>query len=100
MAQNWKAEHQKRELAEERIALQEKVIKKSVPKMEYFDKVLQSEITYVTNQIIKEMGMSAKTLNRRLNEFGIQYRQNGMWVLYHRYQGKDYTKNENTLLPR
>jgi len=94
LAQNWKAERQRRERAEERIALQEAVIEEAAPKVNYFDEVLQSESTYVTNQIAKELGMSARTLNRKLREFGIQYNQNGTWVLYAKYQDKGYTRTK------
>lgn len=94
LAQNWKAERQKRELAEQRIALQETMIEVAKPKVAYFDKVLQSESVYVTNQIAKELGMGARTLNRKLHEFGVQYRQNNTWLLYHRYQGKGFTKTK------
>lgn len=51
-----------------------------------------SQSTYTTNQIAKELGMSAVTLNRKLSELRIQYRQNGQWLLYSKYQNKGLTK--------
>ena len=60
----------------------------------YCNKVLQSESTYVTNQVAKELGMSARNLNKRLREFGVQYNQSGTWVLYKRYEGQGYTKTK------
>ena len=79
---------------EQQILLQEQSIKEAAPKVAYCNKVLQSESTYVTNQIAKELGMSARNLNKRLREFGVQYNQSGTWVLYKRYQGQGYTKTK------
>ncbi len=78
----------------ERIELQAIELKKQAPKIEYVDTVLQSSSTYNINQIAKELGMSAVTLNKRLNDMGVQYKQNGSWLLYHKYQDKGYTKTK------
>lgn len=67
-------------------------IKEQAPKVQYVDTVLQSVNTYSANLIAKEMGMSAETLNRRLKEKGVIYKQGGVWVLTAKYQGKGYTK--------
>lgn len=80
--------HQKQETIE----LQQKELAQAAPKVQYVDTVLKSVNTYATNLIAKEMGMSAETLNKRLKEKGIQYRQSGVWVLTSRYQDKGYTK--------
>jgi len=77
---------------EETIELQQKELDQAAPKVQYVDTVLQSVNTYATNLIAKEMGMSAETLNKRLKEKGIQYRQSGVWVLTSKYQNKGYTK--------
>lgn len=82
-----KTEHQ-----QETIELQQKELAQAAPKVQYVDTVLQSVNTYATNLIAKEMGMSAETLNKRLKEKGIQYRQSGVWVLTSKYQDKGYTK--------
>lgn len=74
--------------------LQAEQLIKSAPKVEYFDEVLQSKDTYTTNQIAKELGMSAITLNKQLHTLGIQYKQSDTWLLYHRYQNKGYTKTK------
>lgn len=76
----------------ESLELQQKEIALAAPKVQYVDTVLKSVNTYATNLIAKEMGMSAETLNKRLKEKGIQYRQSGVWVLTSRYQDKGYTK--------
>ena len=73
--------------------LQSQQLKESAPKVEYFDKALSSTGTYTATQIGKEFGWGAETLNRKLKEMGVQYKQNGQWLLYARYDGKGYTKS-------
>lgn len=94
LATNLKDERRQREILQQKTELQDKVIEQNSPKVEYFEEVLQSESTYTTTQIAKELGMSAPTLNRKLNEKRIQYKQNGTWVLYEKYQNKGYTKTK------
>ncbi len=72
--------------------LKDKQLKIQAPKVEYHDQVLQSKSTYTVNQIAKELGTSAKTLNKTLAELKVQYKQSGVWLLYHKYQNKGYTK--------
>ncbi len=78
----------------ERLELQESELKKQAPKVEYYNEVLQSQSTYNTNQIAKELGTSAVTLNRFLASKKIQYKQNDTWLLYHKYQNRGYTKTK------
>ena len=67
------------------------VIQQQAPKIKYFHKVIDSVDLIPTNIIAKELGISAKTLNQSLKEKGIQYKQNGTWILYAKYQNKGYT---------
>ncbi len=99
LVQNWADEQKKREIAEqqvrikeEQLQLQGKVIEQNTPKVNYFDKVLQSESAYTTTQIAKELGITATSLNLRLRNLQIQYKQSGTWVLYQKYQNQGYTK--------
>lgn len=78
----------------QQIELQSAELKKQAPKVEYFEKVMTSTSTYVTNQIAKELGTSAITLNRKLKDKKIIYKQNGTWMLYQKYQNKDYTRTK------
>jgi anti-repressor protein len=64
------------------------------PDADYTRKTLASTTTWNTNIIAKEMGMSAVTLNKRLEMIGVQYKQHGVWVLSCRYTGKGYTENQ------
>lgn len=89
-----KALEQEVERKDERLKLQETVIKTNTPKVKYFNEVLQSESTYTTTQIAKELGFGAPTLNKKLNDLKVQYKQNGTWLLYQKYQTKNYTKTK------
>lgn len=62
------------------IELQENEIKKSAPKVNYYDETLQSVNTMTTTQVAKEVGMEAFTLNKILKEKGIIYKQSGQWM--------------------
>ena len=73
------------ELQQETIQLQEAEIKKSAPKVDYYDKTLQSVNTQTTTQVAKSLGMDAQKLNRKLKEAGILYNQSGQWLLKQPY---------------
>lgn len=73
-------------------ASKDKQIVALTPDAEYTRKILTAEGTYLTNVIAKEMGMSAVTLNKKLQGIGAQYKERGIWVLTHKYQDKGYTK--------
>lgn len=85
------AEEEKERLAlenqrqQETIELQQAEIKKSAPKVEYYDKTLQSVNTQTTTQVAKSLGMDAHKLNRKLKEAGILYSQSGQWLLKQPY---------------
>ena len=79
--------------ANERISLQETQLKQQAPKVKSYDEYISSEGTFTTTQIAKEYGWGAKTLNNKLKERGIQYKQNRQWLLTAKYDGKGYTKS-------
>ena len=72
--------------------LQAKELKQAAPKVEYYDTALSGQGTYSATDIAKDLGMSAKTLNKKLHALEIQYRQNDTWYLYAKYQDKGYTR--------
>jgi anti-repressor protein len=76
------------------LAIQETVIKESAPKIEYYDKVLQSKGLIPINIIANELGMTAQKLNKLLKEQKIQYKVKETWVLHAEYRDKGYTKHE------
>lgn len=73
---------------------QSKELAAAAPKVEYHDEVLSSTGTYNANLIAKEMGISAVTLNQSLSNLKVQYKQNGVWLLYSKYQNLGYTKTK------
>jgi Rha family phage regulatory protein len=81
-----------KQLLEAKAHEQERVIQEQAPKVEYYDDVLNSTSTYTATQIAKEFGWGAETLNRKLKEKGVQYKQSGQWLLYAKYQDKGYTR--------
>ena len=86
IAQNLKEEQEKRRQLE----IENNELK---PKANYCEQVLQSENAVVTTQIAKDYGMSPQALNSILHELGVQYKVDGQWVLYSKYQDKGYTKS-------
>lgn len=85
---------EEKERLEAKLELQKNELLESAPKALYYDEVMQSKSTYNTNLIAKELGMSAITLNKKLKELGVQYKQNEVWVLYHKHQNKGFTKTK------
>jgi anti-repressor protein len=80
------------ERIKEQAKTQERLLIQSAPKVDYFDTVLQSTSTYCTDQIAKELGMTAIALNKKLAKLDIQFRRNEQWVLTAKHVGKGYTK--------
>lgn len=79
------------ELANDRIVLQGEQLKSQAPKVEYYDQVLQSEGTMTTRQLAMGLGMTANTLNKKLCNAGIQFRQSGMYILHAPYSSYNLT---------
>lgn len=92
LATELKVEQQRRIEAEETSRLQQEQLKIAAPKVQYVDEVLQSVNTYNVNLIAKELGMSAETLNKKMHDMKVIYRNGQTWVLTAKYQGKGYTK--------
>ncbi|WP_259444616.1 phage regulatory protein/antirepressor Ant [Bacteroides fragilis] len=67
------------------IELQEKEIKESAPKINYYDNHLQSVNTLTSTQVAKQIGMDAEKLHRKMKEIGILYKQSGQWILHAPY---------------
>jgi phage antirepressor YoqD-like protein len=70
--------------------LQQNVIQLQVPKVEYHDNVLQATNGIATTVIAKELGMTAKKLNKILCNHKIIYRVGKTWVLHHKFQNFGY----------
>lgn len=81
-----------KELLQEVTAKQEAELQQSAPMVVYYQNVLASTSTYLTNQIAKEFGYAAHGFNKLLKQSGIQYKQGETWVLTAKYQNKGYTQ--------
>ena len=90
-----KAEEEKQQLAFENKKQQEQIITISktnmelgnkitemLPKVSYYDKILQSNATMTVTQIAQDYGMSAMKLNKELEAMKIQHKVRGQWILY------------------
>lgn len=72
-------------------AQQKQVIGELQPKASYYDLILQNNSLLSVSAIAKDYGMSAKGLNKKLHELGIQYKLGEQWLLYAKYHDKGYT---------
>ena len=90
LATQLKEEQEKRRVLEQQAA-------ENAPKLSYLKRILQSDSSLAITQIAKDYGLSAKKLNLILHAEGIQYRVNNQWVLYSKYQNKNYTRS-NTVM--
>ena len=64
------------------------------PKATYYDLVLQTKNAVNITTIAKDYGLSAVTLNKKLHDYGVQYKQGGTWILYQQHADKGYTKTK------
>lgn len=70
----------------------------SRPKLEYVDKVLDSNSFHNITSIAKELNLrSGSQLNQILKEKGVQYKQSGIWHLYAKYANRGYTVTKTHL---
>lgn len=76
---------------EQQNALQEEQLRQSAPKVEYCDKVLSSKGYLTINMIAACLGISDIRLNKLLCQWGIQYKESGVYYLYSKYRDKGYT---------
>lgn len=83
------------------ITHQQEQIQKNAPKVEYYDQTLAAINCVTPTQIGNDLGISAKTLNQKLSEIGIIYKQSGQWMFKGKY--KDWnlgnSRTFNRILP-
>ena len=75
-------------------AVQKQLILELKPKADYTDCILKNKGLVSINQIAKDYGMSAWSMNNLLHDIGIQYKQGNQWLLYSKYQRFGYTHSE------
>lgn len=93
-----KSERAEKEILQETARQQSIELKQSAPKVEYYEKVLQSEGLITITVIAKDLGMTAQKLNKILHEqkviFPVGSGKYVTWVLYQKYQDKGYTQTK------
>ena len=63
------------------------------------DLLVHSDKTYTASELATEFGFkSAISFNNDLKERKIQYKVNGTWKLYSKYDGKGYTETKQTII--
>lgn len=83
-------EEQNEQLQTKNLTLQQQN-KELQPKASYYDLVLHSDKLLSVSKISKDYGMGPASLNKKLHELNVQYKQGGVWLLYAKYQDKGYT---------
>jgi prophage antirepressor-like protein len=69
----------------------EKQIEIIAPKAQYCDLILQCDTAIPVTIIAKDYGMSATALNKLLHDLKVQYKVDGIWVLYQKHSNQGYT---------
>lgn len=57
-------------------------ITEMLPKVSYYDRILQSNATMTITQIAQDYGMSVIAMNKELESMRIQHKERGQWILY------------------
>lgn len=78
---------------EQRLIAEQKV-NEYEQKASYYDTILQNSSLVTITQIAKDYGMSAVTMNKKLHELGIQFKQGKTWFLYAKYQKNGWTHSK------
>jgi phage antirepressor YoqD-like protein len=108
-----KAEEEKQQLALENKKQQEKIVTISktnmelgnkitemLPKVSYYDKILQSNATMTVTQIAQDYGMSAMRLNKELESMRIQHKVRGQWILFAQFLEGGYVHSRTVDIVR
>ena len=61
---------------------------------------MRSRSLMTVTQIAQDYGMSAKAMNQILANMGIQYKNNGQWILYSKYKDGGYVSSRSIDITR
>lgn len=86
LATTLKDEREQRLIAEQQVS-------ELQPKASYYDLILRNKSLLSVTQIAKDYGKSARWLNEKLHELGVQYKQGGTWLLYQNHAENGYTQS-------
>lgn len=89
-----KDERQKTKALTFEIKVKDQQIIEMKPKATYYDLILQCPSLLSMTEISKDYGKSAKWMNEKLHELGIQYNQSKVWFLYQKHAGFGYTQTK------
>ena len=92
-AKRWIEEQEEKKKLEVMNAAKDQVICELQPKADFANDILLSPGTVTITQIAKDYGMRGAEMNNLLHKLRIQYKVNGQWVLYAKYDDKGYTKS-------
>lgn len=90
---NIKEERQKRLEAQSQVVALTAKVSQMKPKADYCDLILATTNAVTITQIAADYNMSARALNQKLHEIGIQHKVNDQWILYVEYMDKGYTRS-------
>lgn len=82
--ENHKQQEQIADISRENVELGNKITE-MLPKVGYYDRILESKSTMTVTQIAQDYGMSAVKMNRILSQLKIQRKVQGQWILYNNY---------------
>ena len=94
------AEIEEKEKLQLTTKIQQQQIAELKPKADYCDIILKNKGLSTINAIAKDYGMSATSMNKKLHELGVQYKQGNQWFLYYTYQDKGYTQSQTIDITR
>ena len=89
-AQTWRLESKRLEIDNIQLAHENQELKND---RNYLDIIMRSRATMTVSQIAQDYGMSAKAMNKQLAAMGIQYKNNGQWILYAQYKEGGYVSS-------
>lgn len=99
-AEKWIEEQKEKEQLQLSNKMKDQQIAELKPKADYCDIILQNKGLSTINAIAKDYGMSATSMNKKLHELGVQYKQGNQWFLYYKYQDKGYTQSQTIDITR
>lgn len=84
LAMDLKNERERRLIAEQRV-------NELTPNLTYYDQILAYKEPVTMAQIAGDYGLICGTLNRKLNELGVIYKEGDTWLLRDKYQHEGWT---------